>query len=121
MIASGVFKPLFTYEYWVPVVVNDEVEYRLDHSGSAVVIPAGAGGSLGLVTDAQLSPGSVIRNLKDRAGTPLLVADDVPYDMYVHTADFALDLFSRVSQWRHTLRRTPPRDFEALLERAVQL
>lgn len=112
------FRFLFSLEVWQPVIDGTTVTYAKLKDEKAHVTRSGTGG-VTLVCADPIAIGSVVRNLRDRDGTPLQSVADSTYDLHVHTSEPELDPFSRVVGWRHALKRTAPRDFMADVARAL--
>lgn len=106
---NAMFRFTFEFEVWTPVVDGQSVSYTKLRDDVGHVTKAGSG-AVNLACEESLSLGAVVRNLRDDRGTSLQSVNDAAYDLFVNTAEPEFDGFSHVIGWRHTLRRSAPRD-----------
>lgn len=99
----------YDFELWGPKVLNDAngtIVYELIEVRVGT-LTSGRQQSY-LYTDTQVPYGSMLRNVTDANGILVFEVMGEPYDVYVHSSEPVLNVYSQVTGYRAVLRRSTP-------------
>lgn len=110
----------FPFEVYVPVLNGTTTTYVKVRDDKAIIQRSNSGG-INLFSRKPMAIGSVVRNLCDVDGLNLQDVDGTQYDLYVQTSEPDFNIFGQTVAWKHSLKRTMPKDFAALLAKAARV
>lgn len=101
----------YTMQYWVPITAIDgagnvTITYQF-RSALRGQIASGKSQTY-LYADEALYVGSQLREVRDADLTPVFAFGETDYPVYIHTTTPVVDIYGRVTSYRHVVRDYAP-------------